>query len=68
LLTRPAVHYAPGEVSNVGELQRAASSDGFKHVIADDDRIWGGRVTPSGPRQIRAINGDDLEGSHTICA
>jgi len=41
----PAVHYALGEFANMTELQRAASSDGFKHVVADYDRTWGPRVT-----------------------
>jgi hypothetical protein len=40
----PAVHYTLGEFPNLGELRQAASSEGFKHVIADYDRVWGARV------------------------
>jgi hypothetical protein len=41
----PTVHYSLGEFPSMNDLQRAASSEGFKHVIADYDRTWGPRVT-----------------------
>ena len=41
----PAVHYSLSEFSNIGEFQAAASSEGFKHIVADYDRAWGERVT-----------------------
>jgi hypothetical protein len=41
----PSVHYSLSEFSNMSELQRATSSEGFKHIIADYDRTWGPRVT-----------------------
>ena len=40
-----AVHYTLSEFSDMSELQRAASSEGFKYVVADYDRAWGSRVT-----------------------
>jgi len=36
----PSVHYAFGEFPDMSELRRAASSEGFKFVIADYDRVW----------------------------
>ena len=41
----PAVHYTLSEFSNMSELQQAASSDGFKYILADYDRAWGSRAT-----------------------
>jgi hypothetical protein len=52
----PAVHYAPGEFSNIGELQRATSSEGFKHVIADYDRVWGARGVSRTPDLIEKVH------------
>ena len=39
----PSVHYALGEFSDVNELRRAASSQDFKFLIADYDRVWESR-------------------------
>jgi hypothetical protein len=39
----PSVHYALGEFSDIDELHRASSSDGFKFLIADYDRVWGSK-------------------------
>ena len=41
----PAVHYTLSEFSNMSELQRAASSEGFKYIVADYDPARGTRVT-----------------------
>jgi hypothetical protein len=41
----PAVHYSLSEFPNMSEFQRAASSEGFKYIVADYDRAWGTRVT-----------------------
>lgn len=40
-----SVHYSLGGFSTMSELQRAVSSEGFKHIVADYDRAWGPRVT-----------------------
>jgi hypothetical protein len=37
----PSIHYALGGFSDMNELRRAASSEDFKFLIAEDDRIWG---------------------------
>jgi hypothetical protein len=39
----PAVHYAFVEFSDMNELRRAASSEDFKFLIADYDRVWSSR-------------------------
>jgi hypothetical protein len=39
----PSVHYALGEFSDMNELRRAASSQDFKFLIADYDRVWESR-------------------------
>jgi hypothetical protein len=39
----PSIHYALGEFSDMNELRRAASSEDFKFLIADYDRVWGSR-------------------------
>ena len=38
-----SVHYALAEFSDMNELRRATSSDGFKFLIADYDRNWGAK-------------------------
>jgi hypothetical protein len=43
----PAVHYSLSEFSNISEFQAAASSEGFKHIVADYDRAWAERVSRS---------------------
>jgi len=39
----PSVHYVLGEFPDMNELRRATSSEGFKFVIADYDRVWSSR-------------------------
>lgn len=39
----PSIHYAFVEFSDRDELRRAASSEGFKALLADYDRVWGSR-------------------------
>ena len=39
----PSVHYAFVEFSDMNELRRATSSEDFKFLIADYDRVWSSR-------------------------
>jgi len=41
--TDPSVHYALMEFPNMDELRRSTSSDGFKTLLAEYDRVWGSR-------------------------
>jgi hypothetical protein len=36
----PSVHYALVEFSDIDELRRATSSEEFKFLITDYDRVW----------------------------
>ena len=40
----PTVHYSLSEFADASAFQQAASSDGFKDIVADFDRAWGERV------------------------
>jgi len=40
----PGVHYAFYELADVGEAQSLIGSDKIKPLVADFDRVWGGRV------------------------
>jgi hypothetical protein len=41
--TDPSVHYAFGEFADMDALRQAMSSEGFKFLLADYDRVWGSR-------------------------
>ncbi|HMF22696.1 MAG TPA: hypothetical protein VKG24_11300 [Pseudolabrys sp.] len=39
----PSIHYALVEFSDMNELRRATSSEDFKFLIAEYDRVWSSR-------------------------
>jgi hypothetical protein len=41
--TDPSIHYTLGEFADMDALRQAASSEGFKFVLADYDRAWGSK-------------------------
>ena len=41
--TDPSVHYAVGEFADTDALRQTMSSEGFKFLLADYDRVWGSR-------------------------
>lgn len=43
--TDPAVHYAFYEFADVGQTEAFSDSEKIKSLIADFDRVWGGRVS-----------------------